>query len=114
MSRSIAIWRIGSAIAVMACASLAAAGEKPATPADPRELPSYMIPNIPDSAEAYYSPDSKYLIAQTRDPAALKTLRGGEGALTYIFSDDGKEIWRVNDRGQDACSYFFQIGRAHV
>jgi Tol biopolymer transport system component len=115
MSRSIAVWRFGSAIAVMACASLAAAGEKPGTPAaDPRELPSYMIPGVPDSAEAYYAPDSRYLIAQTRDPAALKTLRGGEGALTHIFSDDGKKIWRVNDHGQDACSYFFPDGKRVV
>jgi Tol biopolymer transport system component len=79
-----------------------------------RELPSYMVPNVPDSAEAYYAPDSRHLIAQTRDPQALKTLRGGDGALTYIFTDDGKKIWRVNDRGQDACSFFFPDGKRVV
>lgn len=75
--------------------------------ADPRELPSYMIPNIPTAAEAYWAPDSRHLIAQTKDPAAIPAERGGEGNLTYIFSDDGEEVWRVNDRGQDGCSYFF-------
>lgn len=78
----------------------------PATPApEPRELPSYMIPNIPDAAEAYWAPDSRYLIAQTRDPSAVRNSRGGLGALTYIFTDDGEESWRINDRGQDACSF---------
>jgi TolB protein len=79
-----------------------------------QELPSYMVPNIPDSAEAYYAPDSKHMIAQTRDPQALKTLRGGDGALSYIFSDDGKEIWRVNGSGQDACSFFMPDGKRVV
>jgi hypothetical protein len=76
--------------------------------ADSRELPSYIIPNIPVAAEAYWAPDSRHLIAQTHDPDAVPSARGGgEGNLTYIFTDDGEEIWRVNDRGQDACSYFF-------
>ena len=81
-------------------------GGEPTT-AEDRELPSYVVPIEPNAAEAYWSSDSKYLIAQTRDPDALPSERGTLGALTYIFSDDGKEIWRVNDHGQDACSYFF-------
>ena len=72
------------------------------------ELPTRIIPNIPSAAEAYYAPDDYHVIAQTQDPAAQKPegSRVG-GALTYIFTDDGKEVWRVNDHGQDACSYFF-------
>jgi Tol biopolymer transport system component len=88
------------------------AADPPApSPADPRELPSYMVPNVPASGEAYYAPDSRWLIAQTKDPQALKNLRGGNGSLTYIFTDDGKEIRRINDRGQDGCSYFFPDGK---
>ncbi len=75
--------------------------------ADDRELPSQMIPGIPDAAEAYWAPDSYHLIAQTRDPDAVPTSRGGQGALTWIFTADGEKVWRVNDRGQDGCSYFF-------
>ena len=73
-----------------------------------KELPNYKIPNIPTAAEAYYAPDDYHLIAQTQDPDAQKPegTRIG-GALTYIFTDDGKLIRRINDRGQDACSYFF-------
>ncbi|MFQ5634448.1 MAG: TolB family protein [Gammaproteobacteria bacterium] len=73
-----------------------------------KELPVRIIPNIPAAAEAYYAPDDYHLIAQTQDPDA-QSPEGGRigGALTYIFTDDGKVARRINDHGQDACSYFF-------
>ena len=71
------------------------------------ELPLWEIPNIPSAAEAYFAPDNTHLIAQTRDPDAKKTSLGTNGALTYTFSDTGTNIVRINDSGQDACSYFF-------
>ncbi|UCG72906.1 MAG: PD40 domain-containing protein [Chromatiales bacterium] len=73
-----------------------------------KELPVRLIPNIPPAAEAYYAPDNYHFIAQARDPDAQQAgdSRIG-GALTYIFTDDGKLTRRINDRGQDACSYFF-------
>ncbi len=72
------------------------------------ELPIRKIPNIPPAAEAYYASDSYHVIAQTQDDAAQKPegARVG-GALTYIFTDTGEDIVRINDRGQDACSYYF-------
>lgn len=88
------------AVSLMALAGAAVGDDK-------QELPYYEIPGIPDAAEAYWAPDSYHLIAQTRDPEAVRTERGGNGSLTYIFTSDGKSIWRVNDRGQDGCSYFF-------
>jgi TolB protein len=73
-----------------------------------QELPVWKIPNIPVAAEAYYAPDSFHLIAQTRDPDAQQPDDGSiGGSLTYIFTDDGEFQRRINDRGQDACSYFF-------
>jgi len=78
------------------------------------ELTSTMIPNIPEAAEAYYGKDSKTLIAQTRDADAKKTSMGTSGALTYLFHDDGSKVWRVNDKGQDACSYIFPDGKRVV
>jgi len=99
---------LGAAVAV---AGAAIAEEAPAAG---RELPSFMVPIGPDAAEAYWSPDSRYLIAQTKDPQAVPSSRGGPGNLTWIFSDDGKEVWRVNDRGQDACSFFFPDGKRVV
>ena len=73
-----------------------------------KELPVWLIPDIPPAAEAYYAPDDFHIIAQVRDPDAhgAGDSRIG-GALTYIFTEDGKEFRRINDRGQDACSYFF-------
>jgi Tol biopolymer transport system component len=95
-----------------ASAAPAPAAAAPAAAApDPRELPSYMIPNIPDAAEAYWAPDSHHLIAQARDKRALPTARGGEGALEYIFTEDGKESRAINTKGQDACAYFFPDGK---
>ncbi|MEZ5565249.1 MAG: hypothetical protein R3F24_06890 [Gammaproteobacteria bacterium] len=74
-----------------------------------KELPIRKIPNIAESAEAYYASDSFHVIAQVQDPKALraKDERSAGGALTWVFTDDGSESWRVNDHGQDACSFFF-------
>jgi hypothetical protein len=71
----------------------------------PRELPSFMVPIPMEAAEAYWAPDSRHLIAQTRDPSAVRTVHGTPGPLTWIFTDDGEKMWRVNDRGQDGCSF---------
>lgn len=99
-------------LALCLLSAMVSAGEDPAP--DPRELPFYMIPDIPDAAEAYWAPDSYHLIAQTRDPRAVPTARGGLGALTWIFTADGKEKWSVNDHGQDGCSFFFPDGKRVV
>jgi hypothetical protein len=89
----------------------AVSGASPEAPAidKSKELPVRLIPNIPAAGEGYYAPDDYHFIAQARDPDAQTSgdKRIG-GALTYIFTDDGKLIRRINDRGQDACSYFFQ------
>jgi len=80
------------------------------------ELPTWQIPNMPESAEAYYGPDSYHVIAQTQDPDALRPSheKAAGGALTWIFTDDGKTSWRVNDHGQDACSYIMPDGKRVV
>ncbi|MCK6371204.1 MAG: hypothetical protein L6Q83_07745 [Gammaproteobacteria bacterium] len=72
-----------------------------------KELPVRKIPNVPENAEAYYAPDNLHVIAQTQDKAAQDPGDGrAGGALTYIFTDTGENITRINDRGQDACSWF--------
>ncbi|MBM4220840.1 MAG: hypothetical protein FJ170_02715, partial [Gammaproteobacteria bacterium] len=73
-----------------------------------RELPVRKIPNVPENAEAYYAPDNLHVIAQTQDEASQDPGEGrAGGALTYTFTDTGEEITRINDHGQDACSWFF-------
>ncbi|MCP5328551.1 MAG: DPP IV N-terminal domain-containing protein [Steroidobacteraceae bacterium] len=76
----------------------------------PNELPSWQIPNMKEAAEAYYGPDSLHLIAQVQTPLAMKGARGMSGFLTQTFTDEGTDIVLVNDKGFDACSYFFPDG----
>jgi len=89
-----------------------AAGESGTPAADPRELPMYRVPNLPENGEAYYAPDGVHLIAQVKDPDAQDPGRGKVGgALTYKFTDTGEDIRRINDRGMDACSWFYPDGQ---
>jgi dipeptidyl aminopeptidase/acylaminoacyl peptidase len=76
-----------------------------------KELPVRIIPNVPESAEAYYAPDNLHVIAQTQDPAAQHAEGRKSGALTYTFTDTGRDIRRINDHGQDACSWFMPDGK---
>ena len=77
----------------------------------PGELPSWLIPNMGEAAEAYYGPDSRHLIAQVKSPLAVKSPRGLSGFLTQTFTDEGTDIVQINKKGWDACSYFFPDGR---
>jgi hypothetical protein len=79
-----------------------------------KELPVRIIPNIPRSAEAYYAPDNLHVVAQTKDPAA-ETVQGRVvGSLTFTYTDTGEELTRINDHGQDACSWFLPDGTGLV
>lgn len=78
------------------------------------EMPSWLIPNLPIAAEAYFGPDSRHLIAQVASPKALKSPRGMMGFLTQTFTDEGTDIKLINDKGWDACSYFFPDGKRLV
>ncbi len=71
------------------------------------ELPVRQVPNVPPSAEAYYAPDNYHFIVQTMDPDAQHPEDRDAGPLTYIYTDDGTVARRINDRGQDACSWVF-------
>ena len=89
-------------------------GTLPPVPQDPRELPVRLIENVPENAEAYYAPDSIRVISQTKDPIAQRRVNGDMSPLTYTFTDTGEELKRINDEGQDACSYFFPDGKRLV
>jgi len=80
----------------------------------PKELPSWLIPNRGEAAEAYYGPDSVHLIAQVKSPLAVKSPRGLSGFLTQTFTDAGTDITLINKKGWDACSYFFPDGKKLV
>ncbi len=75
------------------------------------EMPSWQIPNMGEAAEAYYGPDSRHLIAQVQNSRAMTGSRGKAGFLTTTFTDAGTDILLINDKGYDACSYFFPDGK---
>ncbi len=64
------------------------------------ELRVWEIPNIDEGAEFYFSPDGKSLIGNAR-------LDGDTIHQVYTFGVDGSNIVRINDKGEDACSYYF-------
>jgi TolB protein len=68
------------------------------------ELPCHRIPNLGEAAEWYFSPDGRYLIGDAKGP-------GDSVHHVYIASFDGSEIRRINDKGEDACSFFMPGGR---
>jgi Tol biopolymer transport system component len=75
-----------------------------AAPAAGVELPSHRIPNLPEAAEWYFSRDGKFLVGNAKGP-------GDTAHHVYISSFDGTDIRRINDKGEDACSYFFPDGK---
>lgn len=96
-------------------ANLPSPGAAPPAEWAGKELPVRMIPNIPSSAEAYYAPDNLHVIAQTKDPMAAQPEKGKiGGSLTFTYTDTGEELTRINDKGQDACSWFLPDGKGLI
>jgi len=68
------------------------------------ELPVHRIPNVGRGAEFYFSPDGTHIIGNAKFPQ--------DGSYqVYTLKIDGTEIHRVNDHGDDACSFFFPDGK---
>ena len=73
-------------------------------PASSQELPVHKIPNIGAAAEFYFSPDGQHIIGNAK--------RDGDDAYhVYTLKLDGTDIRRINDRGEDACSFYFPDGK---
>ncbi len=64
----------------------------------------WQVPNIEQGAEFYFSPDGKSLIGNAKQP-------GDTTFYVYTVSIDGKEIRKINDNGEDACSFYFPDGK---
>ncbi len=67
------------------------------------ELNVWEVPNVDEGAEFYFSPDGNSLIGNAR-------FNGDTVHQVYTFTIDGEEIHRINDKGEDACSYYFPDG----
>jgi len=69
-----------------------------------KELKTWQVPNISEGAEFYFSPDGKSLIGNAKmedDPVHQ----------VYTFHVDGTSILRINNKGEDACSFYFPDGK---
>ncbi|MCK5906198.1 MAG: PD40 domain-containing protein [Flavobacteriales bacterium] len=72
-----------------------------------KELPVSRIPNVSNGAEAYFSPDSKKLIFNGKI---------GEDTTHYVYTInvDGTDLKKINDKGDDACSFFAPDGKSLI
>lgn len=69
-----------------------------------RELKVWMIPNIEEGAEFYFSPDGKSLIGNAK-------MGNDKVHQVYTFNIDGSNIRQINNKGEDACSFYFPNGK---
>lgn len=108
---------LAASIVIASHGVLAADDSKPSPPPSPAPTSStdtsqetikvQRIPNVGPAAEFYFSPDSQWLIGNAKRD-------GDEAHHVYITNLDGSKIWRVNDKGQDACSFFMPDGKRVV
>ncbi len=69
-----------------------------------RELKVWMIPNIGEGAEFYFSPDGKSLIGNAK-------MKNDKVHQVYTLNIDGSNIREINNKGEDACSFYFPDGK---
>jgi Tol biopolymer transport system component len=69
-----------------------------------KELPVRKLPNMKSGAEFYFSPDGKSIIGNAK-------YEGDESHKVYTINIDGTNLKKINDKGEDACSYYFPDGK---
>lgn len=69
-----------------------------------KELKVWPVPNINEGAEFYFSPDGKSMIGNAK-------MKDDPVHQVYTFNIDGTNILRINDKGEDACSFYFPDGK---
>jgi len=70
---------------------------------DEKEYKIWQVPNIDQGAEFYFSPDGESMIGNAK-------LGDDTVHHVYTFRIDGTEILKINDKGEDACSFYFPNG----
>jgi len=69
-----------------------------------KEFKVWQIPNVNEGAEFYFSPDGKSMIGNAK-------MKDDPVHQVYTFNIDGTNILRINDKGEDACSFYFPDGK---
>ena len=62
------------------------------------------LPNLGRGAEFYFSPDGTHIIGNAQR-------EGDTGFRVYTLKIDGTDIRRIEDEGDDACSFYFPDGK---
>jgi len=97
---------------LLSALTVVAATQTPTTPApvapsavaEAHELPVHQIPNLGPGAEFYFSPDGTHIIGNAKR-------EGDTSYHVYTLNIDGTDIRRINDKGDDACSFYFPDGK---
>ncbi|MEE8191785.1 MAG: hypothetical protein V3T74_03510 [Gemmatimonadales bacterium] len=102
MKPDIRVGQASPAVLFLCAITLSCGGGGAGTTGD--ELPLRLVPGFFSAAEAYFSPDGTHLVLNAR-------LNEQETEYhVYTTNLDGTEIRQINDRGEDACSFFFPDG----
>ena len=98
MTRNYLLGLFGGLLFIFACTTT----EKKVEPNT--ELRTWKISKDFEGAEAYFSPDGKTMIfdAKTEEDSTF---------LVYTMNIDGTNLKRINDRGEDACTFFHPNGK---
>jgi len=67
------------------------------------EFKVWKVLNVDNGAEFYFSPDGMSLIGNAKF---------GDDSVHFVYTMkiDGTDIKKINDKGEDACSYYFPCG----
>ena len=97
------------AVALTLSLPLIARAQAPAAPPTEglKELPVRIVPNLGEAAEFYFSPDGKSLIGNAKR-------EGDTTHHVYTTTLDGTKIVKINDKGEDACSFYVPNGKRLV
>src|SRR5262249_10924162 len=99
------VFLAGASVGMFAFAIAMSQGEPQADPG--RELPVRRVTTITNAAGFISHPAGRSFAANAKRD-------GDAGWRVYTMNIDGTGIRRINDRGDDACSYFFPDGKRIV
>lgn len=71
------------------------------------ELPHWRVEHEGSAVEAYFSPDCASIICNAK-------VAGDDNYQVYTMDFDGNNMKKINNKGKDACSYFFPKGKMIV
>jgi len=100
-TKALSITRLFFTISILFCFS---ATQNYGQIQEQKEFKVWSIPNIHEGAEFYFSPDGKSMIGNAK-------MKDDPVHQVYTFNIDGTNILRINDKGEDACSFYFPDGK---